>query len=114
MLMGSSVITPSTAELVDQARKLVLSDESQRVLDNIAAQLAALQDRQNEIIALQKQASDDRAAADKLMVELQQRSDALDNRDAALLARTAKFQATLAVFEQKLAAHEAAMEQVMP
>jgi hypothetical protein len=112
MMMGSSVITPSVDELVAQARKLVLPDESARVLNDISAQLAALNDRQNEIIALQQKTDLDRAAANKLAAEVQQRSDALDAASAALGARAAKFDAVVAAFEQKLAAHAASLEQI--
>ena len=79
-------------------------------LANISDQLAALRDRQNEIGALQQKLDSDRKAIATLAAEVQQRSDALDDRDAALRTRVAKFEATVAAFEQKLAPHEATLE----
>jgi hypothetical protein len=113
MLMGSQG-SMGNAEILAEATRLAMPAESQRVLKDIADQLAALKDRQNEIIALQQKTDADRAAFDRLAAEIQLRSDALDSREAALRARAAKLDAVVAAFEQKLAAHEAAMEQVVP
>jgi FAD/FMN-containing dehydrogenase len=110
MMMGSQG-SMGTAEIVAEATKLAMPAETQRVLKGIGSQLAALQDRQNEIIALQQKTDADRAAVDKHMAELQQRAAVLDARDATLSTRAAKFDAVVAAFEQKLAAHAASLEQ---
>jgi hypothetical protein len=109
-MMGLSQGAPGPAEIIAVATKMALPDEAKRTLADIGSQLAALNDRRNEIGALQQKLDSDRKDIATLSAEVQQRSALLDDRDAALAARAAKFQAAVADFESKLAAHAATME----
>jgi hypothetical protein len=110
-MMGLSVAPPGIAEIAAQAATLALPEQSKAVLKDIADQLAALRDRQNEIGALQQQLATDRAAADKRKAELDARAQDLDARDAALAARVANFAIVVTKFERALGVHLATLEQ---
>jgi chromosome segregation ATPase len=110
-MMGLSMGTPGPEEVIKMATAMAMPAAAKRTLQDIASQLAALRDRQNEIGVLSLKLDTDRAAVDKRTAEVQQRSDALDAANAALNTRIAKFEVTVSEFEQKLAAHETALEQ---
>jgi septal ring factor EnvC (AmiA/AmiB activator) len=110
-MMGLSVAPPGIAEIAAQAATLALPAKSKAVLKDIADQLANLAAARNEFAVAKAQIAADRAAADKFAAELNERSRSLDDAGAALAVRVAKFQAAVADFESKLAAHATALEQ---
>jgi chromosome segregation ATPase len=112
-MMGLSQGSPGPEEVIKIATAMAMPAAAKARLQDIGQQLDALNKRREEIAALQAQIDVDRKAADKRMAEVQQRSDALDDRDAALRTRIASFSKVIAEFGSKLAARESALEQTL-
>ena len=109
--MGLSQGSPGPEEVIKMATAMAMPAAAKARLLDIGQQLDTLNKQRAEIAALKAQADSAMLANDKRAVELQQRSDALDARDAALTVRTAQVAAVLTKFEQALGEHATTLEQ---
>jgi septation ring formation regulator EzrA len=110
-MMGLSQGAPGAAEVIAIAQRMAMPDAVKATLADIGQQLDALNKRREEIAALQKQVETDRAAADSLKARADEFAQDLVTREQKHSARVAKLDAVVAAFEQKLAAHEAALQE---
>ncbi len=81
MGLSSPVTSTGISEALNLINAMLDPQQAKRALEELQNQVDALNKKQAEVAALQKQASDDRAAADKLKAELDAHAQDLAGRE---------------------------------
>lgn len=110
MFMGSTVLAPSQAEILEHARKLTAPDAVKKLLAQTSDQIAVLDQQRLQVIDMQRQAAEERKAVDAAKAaanaDLRKRSDALAAAESRLAARATEIDRVLTAFAEKLTALE--------
>jgi hypothetical protein len=108
MMMGSTTVTSAGInDALTLVNAMLDPQQAKRGLEELAQRFDELDKKQAEVAALQKQASDDRAAADKLKAELDAHAQDLATREQAHNAALSEFTVVHDKLSSDMAAHDA-------